>query len=354
MLQKLMVAYSGFSVLSDIVLQQSDEAHPYLDTALKALFAIMQAGKLLPSSELGAPQVNVAREIVHVAESIHVEESKVLPFLTPAPLPPAYSPLPSAPAPLPPASSLLPSAPVPLPPASVSSCPHETPSGNDTPPHKKARIECETDPVGCSYHDACKTSPPDITFIVGNAHSSTSSVEHAHCSKTSAPVMFCAHRQVMGEASDFFASLLCGSFREASEDQVQLQDIEPTSFEILMHHIYGCWNGCKQMAPLLGGPGETATENSFILSSLLAAADRFMMPELLRDSEKALCHYVKTDTVLELFSLSMPYHAPMLQRRCVELVFSSAESSVTIGRKFIASGMMPDVLAVLRQATGLQ
>lgn len=342
MLHKLLVAYSGFSVLSEIVLQQGAEAHPCLDTALEALFAIMQAGKVLQSSELGAPhlRVNVAREIVHVAKSIHAEESKVLPVLSPVPLRTASIPLP-------PAS-------VPHPPASVSSHPHEAPGGNDTPPRKKARIEWGTGPVHCSYREACETSPPDFAFIIADP-STASSGDHAHSSKASTPVaMFRAHRQVMGEASDFFARLLCGSFREASEDKVKLLDIEPTSFEILLHHTYGCRDECKQLAVLFGGPGETAMENSIFLSSLLAAADRFMMVELLRDSQKALCCCVKTDTVLELFSLATLHHAPVLQRCCVEQVFSSAETSVAIGRKLIASGMMPDVLAVLQQATGLQ
>lgn len=330
MLHKLLVAYSGFTILSEIILQQQNaEAHPFLDTALEALYAIWQTRKLQHTPELGAlhsdPHLQVACEIVHVAASIHAEENKSLPVLASAPRPPVV----------------------------VSPHLHEAPSSSETPPCKKARITRETD-HSCCYHQACEMSPPDVTFAVSGSSLSSGKDHTDHEESLIAVALFPAHRQVMGGASDVFAALLCGSFREANEETVRLLDVEPSSFEVLLHHTYGCRDKCKQLSAYTA---ETAMGDSarYLLSSVLAIADRYMMVELISDSERALLRYVTTESVLELFSLATLHCTKELQHCCIELVFGTgAEFCIELGHKLISEGLMPAALVVFQQLAGLQ
>ena len=332
-LHKLLVAYGGFTILREIILQP--EEHPCLDTALEALFAVWQAHKQLRASELGAlhsakdQHLQVAREIVQVATSIHAEEN-TLPAVLASP---------------------------PCPPSAVSSLSHEAPGSNsssssDAPPCKKARVVYESDD-SCCYRKTCESSPPDFTFAVTGPPSVGSEEPHAG-DEDCTVAQFPAHRRIMGAASDVFATLLCGSFREASEDTVRLLDVEPSSFQVLLHHTYGCRETCKHLSAY---SGEVSTGNSdrHLLSRVLALADRYMMVELINDTEGALSRYVSAEFVLELFSLATLHRADELQRCCVELIFdTSAQFTVEMGRKLLSEGLVQAALEVFQRMAGLQ
>ena len=302
-LHKLLVAYGGFTTLSGLILQQQDaaacEEHPLFGTALEALSALW----------------GQACQMQHPGPA--------------APFAPAA--------------------------AASSSGQEEAPStSSDTPPCKKARIAPhESDDHSCCYSEACQLSPPDVTFAV-TGQSVPSDEDHAVQEEdVTALALFPAHRKVMGGASDVFATLLCGSFREASEDVVQLLEVEPSSFEILLHHTYGCRDNCKHMSAY-AGEAAMGDYGRFILSRVLAMADRYILHELLSDTEKSLIGYVTPAFVLELFALATLHRAQELQRSCLKCIFdASADFSIEMGRKLIAQGLMPAALEVFQQLLAL-
>lgn len=110
----------------------------------------------------------------------------------------------------------------------------------------------ESDNHSCCYSEACQFSLPDVTFAVTGPSVPLDEDHTVQEEDVTALVLFPAHRKVIGGASDIFATLPCGSFREASEDVVRLLEVESSSFEIFLHHTYGCRDNCKHMSAYAG------------------------------------------------------------------------------------------------------
>ena len=78
-------------------------------------------------------------------------------------------------------------------------------------------------------------------------------------------------------------------------------------------------------------------------------ADRYILIELLNDTEKSLIGYVAPTFVLKLFALTTLHQAQEWQHFCLKYIFdASADFSVEMGHKIITQGLMPTALEVFQ------
>lgn len=200
----------------------------------------------------------------------------------------------------------------------------------------------------CKYHDS-DHCPFDMTVLVG---------------PTDCSVQLPVHRSVLVEASDVFAVMLEGQYRESSDSEVFIRGVPPLAFKSLVHHVYGCgWlcptvleevlhqdseDSCDHMSDVesdLGDLtaaitesviGEITSSFEFLEDSrsvrhclqVLACAGQFLLPELCIQCERFATSYLSHVNVVPVFHFAQFHQNFYLAQRCIRCLVTMPHSDV--------------------------
>ncbi|XP_041777288.1 BTB/POZ domain-containing protein 3-like [Anopheles merus] len=127
----------------------------------------------------------------------------------------------------------------------------------------------------------------DVTFIVG------ASKQRIH-----------AHKLLLVMASEYFYVMFFGSFVEAEQHEVTLEDVEPDVFLVILRYMY-----CQQV--------ELTFDN---LRDIFDCAQRYMLRELHHQIGMFLQQQVKPTSALSIFSSNRYYGYAEVDDACLRLI----------------------------------
>ena len=228
-----------------------------------------------------------------------------------------------------------------------------------TPTSKRARVLERT----CCYTEACKRELPDVAFLFPNTSNQSSKEQES----------VLVHKHVLSSKSEVFNAMLTGSFKESSLSEILLQNTDKTTFESMVHHVYGCRN-CTTLCSILKvsnhGMGDSSasshtdkgsncispsnecdTWNIPIHLDLLDLSRQYFLVALQRDCESVLCQCIEPDNVVELFREADIHQADTLSSHCIEHIFSISNPVLRkiINEKLLKSGHISEAFSVLKK-----
>jgi speckle-type POZ protein len=123
---------------------------------------------------------------------------------------------------------------------------------------------------------------------------------------------FHAHRMILAARSPVFKAMLFGPMMEKDTRSIEVDDVEPDIFEMLLHFIY--------TASLPPCDGED--HSSAAMQHLLVAADRYGMNRLKLICEEKLCKSIDVETVTTTYVLANLHQCERLKHACLEFISS--------------------------------
>ncbi|CAM0902583.1 unnamed protein product [Alopecurus aequalis] len=134
---------------------------------------------------------------------------------------------------------------------------------------------------------------------------------------------FRAHRNLLAARSPVFHAQFFGpcSMMEKDMLRVEVVDVEPTIFEMLLRYIY------TDSLPRCEDEGGY---NVAVMQHLMVAADRYNVDRLKLTCEVQLCDKINMDTITTMFALANQHHCKQLKGACLTFMASSPEVLGTI------------------------
>ncbi|XP_037423774.1 BTB/POZ and MATH domain-containing protein 2-like [Triticum dicoccoides] len=123
--------------------------------------------------------------------------------------------------------------------------------------------------------------------------------------------LFSAHRCVLAARSSVFKAELFGQMKETSLKCIEIDDMETTIFEALLHFIYTD-----------SLPSNWDLDQNVELQHLLVAADRYGLDRLKAMCEGKLCQRIDVQTVATTLALAEQHHAAQLKGACLTYLSS--------------------------------
>ncbi|KAM3317056.1 hypothetical protein ACQJBY_034945 [Aegilops geniculata] len=119
--------------------------------------------------------------------------------------------------------------------------------------------------------------------------------------------LFSAHRYVFAARSSVFKAELFGQMKETTMECIKIEDMEPATFEALLHFIYtdNLPNNCD-------------VDQNVALQHLLVAADRYGLDRLKAICEEKLCQKIDVQTVATTLALAEQHHTVQLKKACLQ------------------------------------
>ena len=149
------------------------------------------------------------------------------------------------------------------------------------------------------------------------------------------------HRRLLVEASEVFSVMFSGSYKESNDSTVRLRYVCPSSFESVVHHVYGCGFHCEGRGRLVEemdgtesysdklieeivGPinEEEGQEEAWHFLRVMVLANQFFIPSLLRAVQDAFLKYLSLGNVTPVFLFSQMHQCSMLSDASVRLLVS--------------------------------
>ncbi|TKW08274.1 hypothetical protein SEVIR_6G018800v4 [Setaria viridis] len=127
---------------------------------------------------------------------------------------------------------------------------------------------------------------------------------------------FTAHKVVLAMRSPVFRAELFGRMREANEQVVMIEEMQPDVFRALLHFIY------TDSLPDMDDPEGKA--NGEMIHHLLVAADRYAVDRLKLVCQSILCKNLDVETVSTTLALAYQHNCERLKDICLEFITSSS------------------------------
>ncbi|KAG2582536.1 hypothetical protein PVAP13_6KG183900 [Panicum virgatum] len=121
-----------------------------------------------------------------------------------------------------------------------------------------------------------------------------------------------AHRVLLATRSPVFKAQLYGPMREAKEQLVIIEDMQPAVFRALLRFIYT--DSFPDMDDLEGGA------NREMIRHLLVAADRYAVDRLKLVCQSILCKNIDVETVSDTLALAYQHNCDSLKDICLEFI----------------------------------
>ena len=122
---------------------------------------------------------------------------------------------------------------------------------------------------------------------------------------------FSAHKCILAARSTVFKAELFGALKEKDARCIEIDDMEPTIFEALLHFIYtdSLIDDCD-------------SDKNPSMQHLLVAADRYGMERLRLMCEAKLCQGIDVETVATTLALAEQHHCTQLKEACLGFIVS--------------------------------
>ncbi|KAM0868383.1 hypothetical protein ACQ4PT_041369 [Festuca glaucescens] len=124
---------------------------------------------------------------------------------------------------------------------------------------------------------------------------------------------FRAHRAVLAVQSPVFGAQLFGPMAEKDTRRVEVVDVEPSIFKMMLHYIY---------TELLPPCEDEGGYNAVVMQHLLVAADRYGLERLKQMCEEELSRRIDVETVILTYALANQHHCNQLKDACTEFMSS--------------------------------
>ncbi|XP_020185805.1 BTB/POZ and MATH domain-containing protein 2-like [Aegilops tauschii subsp. strangulata] len=121
--------------------------------------------------------------------------------------------------------------------------------------------------------------------------------------------LFNAHRCVLAAQSSVFKAELFGKMKETTMKSIKINDMEPATFEALLHFIYTDLLSCD-------------VDQVVALQHLFVAADRYGLDRLKAICEGKLCQRIDVQTVAITLTLAEQHDAVHLKNACLRFLSS--------------------------------
>lgn len=125
---------------------------------------------------------------------------------------------------------------------------------------------------------------------------------------------FKAHKLILAARSPVFRAQFFGLIGDPNTDRVELADIEPSIFKVMLQFIYS--DSVPDLHEVTGSM--SMCTSTIMLQHLLAAADRYGLDRLKQLCEARLCEEVSVDTVATTLSLAEQHHCSQLKAICLK------------------------------------
>ncbi|XBI95008.1 hypothetical protein VPH35_031553 [Triticum aestivum] len=122
---------------------------------------------------------------------------------------------------------------------------------------------------------------------------------------------FLAHRCVLAARSPVFKAELFGKMNETLAQSINIDGMEPSIFEALLHFIYTD-----------SLPDDWHADRHAGMQHLLVAVDRYRVDRLMVLCKEKLCGSINVKTVATTLALAEQHHCVHLKRACLELLSS--------------------------------
>lgn len=109
---------------------------------------------------------------------------------------------------------------------------------------------------------------------------------------------FKTHRCILSVACEYFNAMFQGSFKESSESEIQITEIEPEVFEVILNYIY-----TSQLSSDLGP----------LTKDVLSAAHVYGLQSVVESCEDQLCKDINMSNCVELLSFADLYNQNKLR-----------------------------------------
>ncbi|XP_066325769.1 BTB/POZ and MATH domain-containing protein 1-like [Miscanthus floridulus] len=128
---------------------------------------------------------------------------------------------------------------------------------------------------------------------------------------------FTAHKIVLAMRSPVLKAELFGQMKEAKEQLVTIQDMQPDVFRALLHFIY-----TDSLPDMDDQDGEGNRE---MIQHLLVAADRYAVDRMKLVCASILCKNLDVKTVSTTLALAYQHNCDRLKDVCLEFITSSSD-----------------------------
>ncbi|XP_044335693.1 BTB/POZ and MATH domain-containing protein 2 [Triticum aestivum] len=131
---------------------------------------------------------------------------------------------------------------------------------------------------------------------------------------------FSAHRFMLAAQSPVFDTQLFGTMMDKNTSCMEIVDMEPAIFEMLLHCVY-----TDSLQSCSDGDYDAAT-----LQHLLVAAVRYGLDRLKVMFEGRLCKSIDEDTIMSTLALANQHSCERLKNACLEFLLSLREAIVAV------------------------
>ncbi|KAL3523857.1 hypothetical protein ACH5RR_016691 [Cinchona calisaya] len=125
---------------------------------------------------------------------------------------------------------------------------------------------------------------------------------------------FKAHKLILAARSPVFRAQFFGLIGDPNKEIVELADIEPFVFKVMLQFIYS--DHLRDLHEITGST--SVCTSTIMMQHLLAAADRYGLDRLKQLCEARLCEEVTADTVATTLSLAEQHHCSQLKAICLK------------------------------------
>ena len=126
--------------------------------------------------------------------------------------------------------------------------------------------------------------------------------------------------------SPVFEAQLYGPMKEAREQCLAIEGMQPSVFKALLHFIYT--DSLPEMDDLEAG------DRSELIRHMLVAADRYAMDRLNLMCQSILCDDLNVENVATILALADQHQCDMLKDACIEFMASCAMGDVVETKGF--------------------
>jgi len=114
-----------------------------------------------------------------------------------------------------------------------------------------------------------------------------------------------AHKVILYTRSDYFRPLIDNGMKESQMNQIELNDITPSLFRLILEYIY---------------TGQVSAIDADNAVDLLIAADRYLLHSLKTLIQQALVRVISPDNVVDFLEISDQYQCTLLREKCIRFV----------------------------------